>query len=61
MSPVVRSPHARCSADRSHRHGLAIAAGHGWASTGWVGSGLALGGLAIWAAALSLDSRRPGT
>ena len=32
--------------------GLAIAAGHGWASVGWVGSGLALAGLAIWAMAV---------
>ncbi|PTQ08247.1 MFS transporter [Sphingomonas oleivorans] len=36
--------------------GLAIAAGHGWASTGWVGCGMALGGLAIWFLAL-IDER----
>lgn len=37
--------------------GLAIAAGHGWASTGYVGAALALGGFAIWIVA-ALDVRR---
>ena len=37
--------------------GLAIAAGHGWASTGWVGCGLALGGLTLWALARHLEDR----
>jgi len=37
--------------------GLAIAAGHGWASTGWVGSLLALGGLVMLAIAWA-DARR---
>ncbi len=40
--------------------GLAIAAGHGWASTGWVGSALALGGFLIWILAL-LDDRQRAT
>lgn len=38
--------------------GMAIAAGHGWASTGWVGSALALGGFVIWALALLDDRQR---
>ncbi|MFV3128874.1 MFS transporter [Niveispirillum sp. KHB5.9] len=38
--------------------GLAIAAGHGWASTGWVGAGLALGGFAIWVVAIMDDKQR---
>mgnify|MGYP000087718273 CR=1 FL=1 len=37
--------------------GLAIAAGHGWASTGWVGVALALGGFAFWIVA-ALDARQ---
>lgn len=39
--------------------GMAIAAGHGWASTGWVGFGLAVGGLAIWGVAVALDRHPP--
>lgn len=38
--------------------GLAIAGGHGWASTGWVGSALALGGFVIWMLALLDDRQR---
>nr|WP_295111993.1 MFS transporter [uncultured Caulobacter sp.] len=37
--------------------GLAIAAGHGWASTGWVGVALALGGFVIWVVA-AIDARQ---
>jgi DHA1 family inner membrane transport protein len=37
--------------------GLAIAAGHGGASTGWVGCCLALGGLVVWGVARHLEGR----
>ncbi len=38
--------------------GMAIAAGHGWASTGLVGAALAVGGLLIWALALAASSAK---